>query len=624
MELSSKILSDLIVHAKYAKYLDNEKRRETWEELVERNMAMHIKKFPELEEEIRKNYELVFQRKVIPSARSLQFGGESIFRRPQRLYNCAALAINDFRAFGEIMVLLLQGCGVGYSIQQRHIEELPVIRGPLKRKRRFLIADSVEGWGDAVKMLMKSYFFGTSELVFDFSDIRPAGSKISSGGFAPGFQPLADCLHNITKILDQVTIGEKLSSLQVHEIICYIADAVLSGGIRRASCLALFNIDDMDMRTCKNGDWWYKKPHLGRANNSAVLIRHKVEKEDFFNLWNTIKDNGTGEPAFQFSNDSDYLLNPCCEASLKTSSNGAGQFCNLTEINVDSITSQEELNKFAKVASFLGTLQAAYTDFHYLRESWKRNTEKDALLGVGLTGLANNKIYQLNFKEAVRVVAQENERVAALIGINKAARLTVVKPSGTLSLVLGTSAGIHAWHSPYYIRRVRLNKAEVLYQYLVKKIPELVEDDKEKPHLGAVVSIPIKAPEGAIVRDNETAIDLLERIKYVYQNWIKPGHRHGANSHSISATVSLKPDDWDLAGEWLWENKEFYNCISFLPYDGGNYVQAPYEECTKEKYEELIQYLSQIDLSEVIEEDNKIDRSGEMACSGGACEITAL
>ena len=855
MELSNEILSDVTVYMKYAKYIPELKRRETWEELVTRNMEMHIKKFPSLEQEIKDNYKFVYDKMVLPSMRSLQFGGKPIEISPNRIYNCCFAPIDDWRVFSEIMFLLLGGTGVGYSVQYHHVEVLPEIRKPSKdRKRRWLVSDSIEGWADAVNILIKSYFFGGSQIEFDFSDIRPKGSRlITSGGKAPGPQPLKECLIKVEGILDTKNDGEKLSPIEVHDIVCHIADAVLAGGIRRAALISLFSANDEEMIGCKSGAWWEKNPQRGRSNNSAVLMRHKLTKNYFMKLWKRIEASGSGEPGIYLSNDKDWGTNPCCfigstlvatadgrnavsikqlcdenyrgpvysvqaqtgqvitshcsnvwksrenaelvkvtlddnssfictpdhrimirngqyvqaqhlvegtslipfnsykrsdrnyrmiqsntgrdiaqyahvaqyydiikegynpqhihhkdgnglndlpenleavdavehnrqhmlgemnaetvgEFAEKLSElanhkvvsveflseredvydmtventhnfaiitsykddnfiNSSGvfvhnceialrpyQFCNLTEINVSNVESQEDYENRVRAASFIGTLQAGYTDFHYLRPIWKRTTEKDALIGISMTGIGSGKVLGLNMVAAAKIVKQENKRVAQLIGINKAARTTTVKPAGTTSLTLGTSSGIHAWHNDYYIRRVRVGKNEAIYTFLSENHPELIEDEYFRPHDTAVIGIPQKAPEGAILR-NESPIQLLERVKKVHQEWIKPGHRTGSNTHNVSATISIREHEWPAVGEWMWENKDFYNGLSVLPYDGGSYIQAPFTDCTKEEYEKLMLTLKDVDLSKIIELDDDTDLKGEAACSGGSCEI---
>ena len=507
MEISNKILSDITVYMKYAKYLPELNRRETWEELVTRNKEMHQKKYPALRDEIEQVYKLVYDKKVLPSMRSLQFGGKPIEISPNRIYNCAYLPIDDHRAFGEAMFLLLGGTGVGYSVQTHHVDKLPEIRKPNpKRTRRYLIADSIEGWADAVKALVKSYFEGGSTFVFDFSDIRAKGARlVTSGGKAPGPQPLKECLIKLAGILDAKEDGDKLSAIEVHDMVCHVADAVLAGGIRRAALISLFSADDEEMIACKSGSWWESNPQRGRANNSAVLIRHKVTQEFFMDLWKRVELSGAGEPGIYLSNDKDWGTNPCCEIALRPF-----QFCNLCEVNASDIESQEDLEMRVKAAAFIGTLQAGYTDFHYLRPVWKRTTEKDALIGVSMTGIGSGTVLGYDMKSAAKAVKEENQRVADLIGINRSARTTTVKPAGTTSLALGTSSGIHAWHNDYYIRRIRVGKNEAIYTYLVNNHPELIEDEYFRPHDTAVISIPHIATKTTYCR-------VVESIKNLYR-----------------------------------------------------------------------------------------------------------
>ena len=617
MKLSNEILSNITVYMKYARYIVDLQRRETWEELVTRNKEMHIKKHPELKEEIEEVYKFVYDKKILPSMRSLQFGGKPIEISPNRIYNCAYLPIDDWRAFGETMFLLLGGTGVGYSVQKHHVDLLPEIRKPSNLKnRRYLIGDSIEGWADAVKMLMKSYFHGGATINFDFSDIRSKGALlITSGGKAPGPQPLKECLIKIQGILDAKQNNEKLSSIEVHDIICYIADAVLAGGIRRAALISLFSADDEEMISCKSGPWWELNPQRGRANNSAVLLRNKITKDFFLSLWKKIEASGAGEPGIYLSNDKDWGTNPCCEIALRPF-----QFCNLCEVNVSDIETQEDLNARVKAAAFIGTLQASYTNFHYLRPIWQRTTEKDALIGVGMTGVGSGVAQKFNLKEAAELVKETNAIIAKQIGINASARSTTIKPSGTSSLVLGTSSGIHAWHNDYYIRRMRVGKNEAIYSYLAIYHPELIEDEYFRPHDTAVISVPQKSPEGSILR-HESALELLERVKWFYTNWIKEGHRTGQNTHNISATVSIKTDEWDTVGEWMWNNRKFYNGLSVLPYADHTYIQAPFEDCTEEKYEEMMKSLSNIDFSKVVEMADNTDLKGEVACGADGCEV---
>ncbi len=616
---NKKILSDITVHMKYAKFKPELERRETWEEICQRNMDMHIKTYPQLEQDIRNVYKhFVVPKKVLPSMRSMQFGGKPIEISPNRVYNCAYMPIDSHIAFSEAMFLLLGGTGVGYSVQRHHVELMKEIQKPnLNRQRRYLVNDSIEGWADAVKILMECYTgIRTSSPVFDYSDIRPKGSLLkTSGGKAPGSQPLRKCLVLIENLLQNIPNGSKLSPIQAHDIMCHIADAVLSGGIRRAAMISLFSADDHEMIACKSGNWWESNPQRGRANNSAVLLRHRVTKEFFMDLWNRIKASGSGEPGIYFNNDKDWGTNPCCEIALRPY-----QFCNLTEVNASDVKDQADLEARVSAAAFLGTLQAGYTDFHYLREVWRKATEKDALLGVSMTGIASNVVEHLDLEMAAYEVKKENEKVAKLIGINPAQRTTCVKPAGTTSLVLGTSSGIHAWHNDYYIRRLRVGKNEAIYGYLAVNHPELIEDEFFNPTEQAVISIPQQAPKDAITR-HESVFDLLERVKNFSIRWVRAGHGDGLNTHNVSATISIKDDEWEKVSEWMWLNRHYYNGLSVLPYDGGTYTQAPFEDCDAEMYHNLSKSLTEVDLTKVVETQDNTDLSGEIACAGGQCEI---
>jgi len=619
MELDKKILSDITIYTKYAKYLPKLERRESWEELVQRNMEMHIQKYPFIKESIEEIYkDFVFTKKVLPSMRSLQFGGRAIELNNARIYNCAFLPIDDIRSFSETMFLLLGGTGVGYSVQNHHIDKLPEITKPkYTRKKRYVVQDSIIGWADAIKVLFKSYTGGiTPHIEFDLSDIRQKGALlVTAGGKAPGPEPLRIALVKIEAILREKKDGSKLTDIECHDIQCHIADAVLAGGIRRAAMISLFDLDSDAMLNCKAGNWWENNPQRGRANNSVTLLRHKIDKKTFDKVWERIEASGSGEPGIYLTNDKDWGTNPCCEIALRPY-----QFCNLTEINMSDVVSQDDLDSRAIAASFIATLQASYTDFHYLRDIWRKNTEKDALLGVSMTGIAAENNLNLDFERASRLVKESNKNLAGTLGINVAARTTAVKPAGTTSLVVGSSSGIHAWHNDYYIRRMRVNKNEAIYQFLAIYHPELLEDEYFSPTTTAVISVPQKAPAGAITR-HESTIDLLERVKLISKDWVKNGHVKGENTHNVSCTVSVRSDEWKIVGEWMWVNKEYYNGLSVLPYDGGSYKQTPFEDCTKEVYDKMMETLKDVDLSKIIEMQDNTTMGDNVACGGAGCEI---
>lgn len=615
MDLGLETLSSLTVYSKYAKYNSELKRRETWDEIVDRYENMMVKKYPKLEESIRASAHYIRKRKVLPSMRALQFAGPAAEVNNARIYNCCFLPIDSLHSFSETMFLLLGGTGVGYSVQKHHVAQLPTIKKPGKKKT-FLIEDSIMGWADAVKVLMKAYMEGSFMPTFDFRAIRQKGARlITAGGKAPGHEPLKLCLTHVQAMLDRKQEGESLTPLECHDILCHIANSVLAGGIRRSAMIALFSHDDEEMITCKYGNWWELNEQRGRANNSAVLERESVGQEEFNALWKRIEASGSGEPGIYWTNNKDWGTNPCCEIGLRPY-----QFCNLCEVNVSDVVDQTDLNDRVAVAAFFGTLQAGFTDFHYLRDIWKQTTQKDALLGIGMTGIGSGEILKYDLDIAANTAKTVNISTSAILGTNEAARITCIKPSGTTSLVLGTASGIHAWHAPYYLRTMRFNKNEDVAAYLMVNHPELCEDDVLRPNDTVCVRIPVKAPEGSIFR-TETAIDTLERVKKFSQEWIKPGHIKGDNTHNVSATISIQDGEWPNVGEWMWQNREVYNGLSVLPYSDHTYVQAPFEDITEEEYNKRISTLHSVDLTKVMEIDDNVEFGQTNACAGGSCSI---
>ena len=642
MDLGLDALSKITVFSKYAKYIPELKRRETWDEIVDRYETMMIKKYPNLEEAIKESAKFIREKKVLPSMRALQFAGAAMEVNNARGYNCAYLPVDSLYSFSETMFLLLGGSGVGYSVQKHHVDQLPAVKKQANYKQRnYLIEDSIMGWADAVKVLMKFYFEGGYKPKFDFRAIRHKGARlVTAGGKAPGPEPLKIALAHIDAIMERKEDGEQLTSLECHDIMCHIANSVLAGGIRRSAMIALFSHDDEEMITCKYGNWWELNEQRGRANNSAVLKRGEVGKEEFFNLWKRIEASGSGEPGIYWSNDLDWGTNPCCEIGLRPF-----QFCNLCEVNVSDVENQTDLNNRVAIAAFFGTLQAGFFDFHYLRPIWQKTTQKDALLGIGMTGIGSGEILKYDLEIAANTAKTVNRDISSLIGTSEAARITCIKPSGTTSLVLGTASGIHAWHAPYYLRTMRFNKNEDIAAYLMINHPELCEDDVLRPQDTVCVRIPVKAPEGSIFR-TETAIDILERVKKFSTEWIKPGHANGPNTHNVSATVSIDNErkytsinmsddkgsqitlskegwlnEWEAVGNWMWQNREVYNGLSVLPYFGGSYKQAPFEDITEEEYNNRIAHLTSVDLTKVMELDDTVDFGQVAACVGGACEI---
>ena len=641
MELSSKIASDITIFSKYAKYKKELKRRESWEDICDRKQDCLVKQYPELELKIVNAMKFERKLKVLGSMRMAQFAGVPVERNHSRVYNCAFHSAKDIEFFSNTMFLLLGGSGVGYSVQDRHVSQLPELQAPLMRNgkvsvRKFLVSDTIEGWSDAIKVLMNYYLKGAYKPKFDFSDIREKGMPlITAGGKAPGPEPLRTALSKMAGILDNKEIGTRLSSSEVSDLCCYIADAVYSGGIRRAAMICLFDMTDEAMLGYKTGAYWDTNPHRARVNVSAVALREDIEidlyepgfpavallttkkttKEQFQSFWKFVQDSGTGEPGIYFTNDLDSGTNPCCEIALKDK-----QFCNLTTINFSTVTSQADLIARAKTAAFLGTLQAGFTDFHYLGDEWASNCEEEALLGVSVTGIADGNNYRkFDWKAVAEAVVKRNVETAKLIGINSAARTTCIKPEGTTSLVCGTSSGIHGRHAHYYIRRIEFDGAEAISVYLKKNHPELVVDYTLKP--GWIkIELPQKSPDRSIYR-NENVMDCLERVKFFSEEWVKNGHVSGQNTHNVSCTISVKPDEWKKVGAWMWTNRNYYNGIAVMPYDGGHYIQPPFEDCTKEKYETMMKTLKKVDLSKIIETEDNTEIGDTIACQGGSCEI---
>ena len=636
-DLGLQALSSITVFSKYAKYLPDQKRRETWDEIVDRYQNMMIKKYPKLETAIKNSAVFIREKKVLPSMRALQFAGPAAEVNNSRIYNCCFLPVDSLYSFSETMFLLLGGTGVGYSVQKHHVDQLPVIkRQDVYKQKTWLIEDSIMGWADAVKVLMKFYFEEGFKPKFDFRAIRHKGARlVTAGGKAPGPEPLKIALTHIDAIMERKENGSKLTPLECHDIMCHIANSVLAGGIRRSAMIALFSYDDEEMVTCKYGNWWELNEQRGRANNSAVLVRDEVFAAEFADLWKRIEASGSGEPGIYWTNNKDWGTNPCCEIALRPY-----QFCNLCDVNVSDIIDQEDLNNRVAVAAFFGTLQAGFFDFYYLRDVWQKTTEKDALLGIGMTGIASGEILKYNLEYAANTAITVNRDISMLIGTNEAARITCIKPSGTTSLVLGTASGIHAWHAPYYLRTMRFNKNEDIAMYLQINHPELCEDDVLRPKDTLCVRIPVKAPEGSIFR-TETAIDTLERVKKFSTEWIKPGHIKGDNTHNVSATISIDSqrkigddkfdmmgnegvkviNEWEVVGEWMWQNRQFYNGLSVLPAFNHTYQQAPFEDITEEQYNKRVSHLKALDLSNVMEIDDNVQFSQIASCAGGACEI---
>lgn len=615
MNKSNKMLSDIVAFRTYAKHLQHIGRRESLEETINRNMSMHLDKFPKLSRDIIKAYKSVHDLKVMPSMRAMQFGGNAIQANNTRIYNCAFVHVKYPRVFAEILYLLLCGTGAGYSVQKHHIEQLPSIKKP-KEEGKYVVHDSIEGWAESANQLMSAYFYGGIRPIFDLSPIREKGSLlVTSGAKAPGPEPLRQMLVQVEAILIKA-IGRKLTDIEIHDIICMIADCVLAGGIRRAALIVLFDRFSKAMLTSKHGEWWIKHPYRARANNSAVLPRGEVSQEEFNYIFDMCISSNSGEPGFSWTNDIEMGYNPCHEISLHSN-----QFCNLTTTNMTGIKNEKDFENRIYAASLLGTLQASYTQFPYLSERWKEITEQEALIGCSFTGVADAPgVSAETLQRMAQRVLDVNSKYAKIIGINEAARATAVKPEGTASCIVGSASGIHDRYDYDYLRRIRMNADDPLARYLVRVVPELVEPDLFSK-TGVVVTIPQESPKGSLVRSQTTALQMLDRVNFYNENWVKPGHRYGNNYHNVSCTINYKPDEIEGLRTQMWLTRDVYSGISLLPFDGGIYQQAPFESCDRATFEKYEAMVKDIDLTKVMEFEDHTERLQSVACSGGVCEI---
>jgi len=614
MQRTAQILSDLAFYRTYSQVLPSGKK-ESWNQVVERYEQFMIDQFSSQHHDlIGRACSYVKSRMIVPSMRMLQFAGEGLSRENMRAYNCSFVAIKDFKDISDIFYILMNGTGVGFSVQRSHISQLPTIAKQESEELAFaLVGDSREAWAESVQVLLEN-----PNIKFDYSQIRAAGTRLSTGGTASGPESLRTAHENIRRILRGAE-GRKLRPIEVHDVVCYIADVVVVGGVRRAALISLFDQDEEEMLLSKSGAWWQRAPQRARANNSAVLIRGKSNYIHFRDTLRACLESKAGEPGVFWTNDPDYGTNPCAEISLQSQG-----LCNLTEINAAVCENEFDFAQAAYYATVLGTFQAALTNFNYVKPRWKQIAEQDALLGVSITGQAQNweNLKSWDLAEIADMTRLWNKELAHELGINHAARITTTKPSGTTSTVLGTTAGIHGAYAPYYLRRVRIAKDDPLAVYLANSLPsELVETDEFQPSLNCI-ALPIQMP--GIVASKESCIEQLERAKYIQENWIKPGHDRGPNMHNVSLTCYYRgeQDQKDL-DVWMWNNRDSYAGISLLPLDENTYVQAPYEAISKERYEELLgKVLScELDLSEVQYEQKHDLRAQTSGCEGDKCSI---
>jgi ribonucleoside-diphosphate reductase alpha chain len=590
--------------SKYARWLEDKNRRETWKEAVDRVRNMMHTKYADvgITDDINWAYDMMYKKKVLGSQRGLQFGGEPILKRHAKIYNCTSSYCDRLRFFQECFWLLLCGSGTGFSVQKHHVAKLPNLEHnpPEDQGTVYVIEDSIEGWADALGALLSSYFskpveefkqYKNCHILFDYSNIRPQGSNLSSGvGKAPGFEPLAKGLEKIRTLLDRCIANEqkKLRPIDAYDIIMHSSDAVLSGGVRRSASLALFSADDEEMAKAKTGNWYLENPQRARSNNSALLLKDETTFEEFQTLMSSVKE--FGEPGFIWSDSTEMTFNPCVEVGMwpvdEESGKSGWQGCNLSTINCSSIEDEEDFYERCKAAAIIGTLQAGFTKLDYLGETSCKIFQRESLLGVSLTGIMEKYDLVLSekvLKNGAKIAVEVNKLIAKAIGINQAARVTCLKPEGTSSSMLGTSSGIHPHHAKRYIRHVQANVLEAPYQHFKKFNPQACEKSCwSANNTDEVVKFPIEVPDGAKLKNQLPAVDMLSIVKDTQKNWVHSGKNKSLCtqdylSHNVSNTVTVKPDEWDEVTKYIYDNRKYFAGISLIPQSGDkDYPQAPF------------------------------------------------
>jgi ribonucleoside-triphosphate reductase (thioredoxin) len=590
--------------SKYARWIEEKQRRETWKEAVDRVRNMMHTKYADnnISKEIDWAYDIMYKKKVLGSQRALQFGGKPIMDRHAKIYNCTSSYCDRLRFFQECFWLLLCGSGTGFSVQKHHVAKLPNLQhNPPKGKGvKYVIEDSIEGWADALGVLLSSYFdrpvdefaeFSNTYIVFDYSEIREKGTPLSSGvGKAPGFEPLANGLEKIRSLLDRCIANgqKKLRPIDAYDIVMHSSDAVLSGGVRRSASLALFSPDDEKMAKAKTGNWFMDNPQRARSNNSALLLKDSTTFEEFQTLMESVKE--FGEPGFIWSESKDMIFNPCVEIGMwpvdEESGKSGWQGCNLSTINCSSVTDENDFYERCRAAAIIGTLQAGFTDLEYLGETSEKIFKREALLGVSLTGTMEKPDLVLSEKilrDGAKIAVKTNEEISKKIGINQAARVTCLKPEGTSSSMLGTSSGIHPHHAKRYIRHVQANMLEAPYEYFKSYNPQACEKSSWSANdTDEVIKFPIEVQDGSKLRNQLPAVEMLSVVKQTQQNWVNSGKNQKLCtqtylSHNVSNTVTVKPDEWDDVTKYIYENRKYYAGISLIPQSGDkDYPQAPF------------------------------------------------
>ena len=590
--------------SKYARWLEDKNRRETWKEAVDRVRNMMHTKYAELgiSEEIDWAYYMMYNKKILGSQRALQFGGDPILKRHAKIYNCTSSYCDRLRFFQECFWLLLCGSGTGFSVQKHHVAKLPNLEHDVEEgiATKYIIDDSIEGWADALGVLLSSYFskpmpefkqFKNTHVVFDYSNIRKKGSSLSSGvGKAPGYEPLANGLEKIRSLLDRCIANgqKKLRPIDAYDIVMHSSDAVLSGGVRRSASLALFSPDDEEMAKAKTGNWYIDNPQRARSNNSALLLKETTTYEEFQKLMESVKE--FGEPGFIWSESEEMIFNPCVEIGMwpvdEESGESGWQGCNLSTINCSAVTSEEDFFEACKAAAIIGTLQAGFTKLEYLGKTSEKIFEREALLGVSLTGTMEKHELVLSEKvltKGAKIAVETNKKIAQKINIKQAARVTCLKPEGTSSSMLGTSSGIHPHHAKRYIRHVQANTLEAPYQHFKKHNPQACEKSSwSANNTDEVLKFPIEVPDGAKLKNQLPAVEMLRIVKDTQRHWVNSGKNKGLCtkdylSHNVSNTVTVKPDEWDDVTKFIYDNRKYFAGISLIPQSGDkDYPQAPF------------------------------------------------
>jgi ribonucleoside-triphosphate reductase len=642
-------MSEYIFMNRYSRHLARKHRRETWNETVDRVRDMHITKYPVVEESIIWAFEQVRQKRVLPSMRSMQFGGKPIVDKNARMYNCTYSPVDRVDFFGEAMYLLLCGCGVGFSVEYDNVNKLPTLKTPsFTDIQHVTIEDSVEGWSNAIKSLMQSYVDGVT-VEFVYKKIRNQGEKIKSGGKAPGHIPLRRALEKIRGILDEVVKRDtpKLKTIEAYDIIMHSCDAVLSGGVRRSATICLFSPDDADMMNAKTGNWFEVNKQRARSNNSVKLVRDETSKDQFMRIFETQKE--FGEPGFYFVNNADTGTNPCVEIGLNPylpegykmpdgtvleEKKSGFQFCNLTSINGSMLKTAKDFEIAVKAASIIGTCQAGFAEFPYLGAITEEVCRRESLLGVSITGMMDSPEIALNpqlQQQMAKVAIRMNKRISKKIGIPQAARVTCVKPEGTTSILLNTASGIHPRHAPKYFRRIQATKTDPVYKHFKENNPHCCEPSVwSANNTDDVITFCVEAPKGAITKDDISALEFLEIVKETQKNWVIPGTALpdatvGLN-HNVSNTVSVKDHEWDEVAEYVYENREFFTGISLLADNGKTiYEQAPHQQINSHddeaQWANFLESYERVDYTKLNEEDDNTIHKDIVACAGGSCEL---